>query len=100
MERKTMAKRRPVSMTGHRQKAVVSSRRKAPTRCPACGGSEFEEGTLALYNSISYLVFNSEKNKYVTLGNSLNARVCLKCGRLELFAPPKAFKKSDPAAKE
>ena len=78
MERKRMAKRRPAS-------------RNAPSRCPGCGGSEFEEGTVALYNSISYLVFNSERNKYVTLGNSLNARVCLKCGRTDLYLPPKAL---------
>jgi len=67
--------------------------------CPDCGGTKFDEGTVALYNSISYLVFSSEKHRFVTLGNSLKARVCLGCGRMELFAPPKAFKKkpSNPA---
>jgi predicted nucleic-acid-binding Zn-ribbon protein len=63
-------------------------------KCPNCGGTSFDQGTMALYNSISYLVFNSEKRKFVTLGNSLNARVCLKCGRVELFAPAKALKKN------
>ena len=66
-------------------------------KCPNCGGTGFDDGTMALYNSISYLVYNSEKEKFVTLGNSLNARVCLKCGRLEFFAPPKAFKKPQKA---
>lgn len=61
--------------------------------CPGCGSARFEEGTLALYNSISYLVFNSNKSRFVTLGNSLNARVCLDCGRVDLSVPPKAFKK-------
>ena len=68
-------------------------------KCPNCGKTRFEDGSLALYNSISYLVFNSKKRPFVTLGNSLNARVCLNCGRVDLFAPPKAFKKkpADPA---
>ena len=62
-------------------------------KCPNCGGRRFEEGTLALYNSISYIVFSSKKNRFVTLGNSLNARVCLKCGRVDLFTPAKALVK-------
>jgi len=62
-------------------------------KCPNCGKTRFEEGSLALYNSISYIVFNSEKRPFVTLGNSLRARVCLGCGRVDLFAPKKAFKK-------
>ena len=62
-------------------------------KCPFCGGKRFEDGTLAIYNSISYIVFNSEKRPFVTLGNSLRARVCLDCGRVDLFAPKKAFEK-------
>ena len=64
-------------------------------KCPNCGKTRFEEGSLALYNSISYIVFNSEKRPFVTLGNSLRARVCLGCGRVDLFAPTKAFKKTN-----
>jgi hypothetical protein len=63
-------------------------------KCASCGGTDFEDGTIALYNSISYLVFSSQKRPFVTLGNSLRARVCLGCGRVELFAPAKAFKKT------
>ena len=66
-------------------------------KCPGCGGTRFDEGTLALYNSISYLVFNSGERKFVTLGNSLNARVCLKCGRVEFSVPPRALEKKAPA---
>jgi predicted nucleic-acid-binding Zn-ribbon protein len=62
-------------------------------KCPSCGGADFEEGTIALYNSISYMVFSSEKRPFVTLGNSLRSRVCLGCGRVELFAPRKDFGK-------
>jgi len=80
---------------------VKESVRKAPRKagpaglkCAVCGDTHFEEGTLALYNSISYIVFSSEKRPFVTLGNSLRARVCLGCGRVELYAPKKAFGKT------
>jgi Zn ribbon nucleic-acid-binding protein len=64
----------------------------AHKECPNCGGTDFDEGSLGLYNSISYVVYNSEKHKFKTLGNSVNVRVCLKCGHLDIFVKPKALK--------
>jgi hypothetical protein len=64
--------------------------------CPACGGKEFDEGSMAIYNSISYLVYSSKKEQFLTLGNSLKARVCLGCGRLDLFAPAMGGKSPAP----
>jgi predicted nucleic-acid-binding Zn-ribbon protein len=74
----------------------AGSRGRAEKRgkCPSCGGSEYDEGTLALYNSISYVVFSSKKRPFVTLGNSLRSRVCLGCGRVEFYAPRRAFNKT------
>jgi len=68
-------------------------------KCPNCGGKKFDEGTLGLYNSISYLVYNSEKHKFKTLGNSVNVRVCLKCGHLDIFIKAKALKETKKAEK-
>ena len=73
---------------GRGKKAKIA--RNARPRCPECGEIRSEEGTLALYNSISYLVFSSERRPFVTLGNSLRSRVCLGCGRVELYAPARA----------
>ena len=77
---------------GRGKKAKIA--RNARPRCPECGEIRSEEGTLALYNSISYIVFNSEKRPFVTLGNSMRCRVCLGCGRVELFAPVKALRET------
>lgn len=64
-------------------------------KCLKCGGTELKPGTIASSLNRPYFVPDGGILRTVTLaGVELNAKMCLKCGLLQISADPEAVKAS------